>query len=463
MTTTTENNKRKNEEVKDALAKDATLEEGNNVVENKPSLKLATDNGKTKKVVVHKEETDTFGDSNPESMLVEGKLLGKGYMKQRTQEVDSDIGQDGGATWEELKAIEKRRRAILLRTELPLHRALMFWDGTCLRLLVKDWLFWITVFVYALARLFIPRGYSDVVYSGDIAIISAFLSFFLVFFVVQSNERYIKLYGESMKIVGCINNLATLSRVELSRERGQRLLRYMNAAHVAAYVGLSDNYTKKNFFNPINKSWKLLTDKEHERMIEIDMDDGGSCCRELIVWSMIEVQDALRIDLLDRYIARRMRGLILEFRGSVSTLYDYADQPVSFFYVHFIMLLSSLYLPLFAVSIASGAVESELWLADAVSGLIVFLQALFVVGLRILGQKLADPYGGDLEDLSVMHYVNDACRTSQRILASKNPPPFDDMEEDNLSRKQTEALGEAWKTSPAAAAPVIAGANSAQA
>jgi predicted membrane chloride channel (bestrophin family) len=391
------------------------------------------------------------GDEEEEIIVFEGEIAKDGHKKERTQEVDSDIDEDGKAKWEELKAIEKRRRAILQRTELPLYRTLMFWDGTCLRLLMKEGLFWITALIYVLARLFLPQDFSDVINSGDIAIVGGFLSFFLVFFVVQSNERYIKLYGLSMKMEGCIFNVASLSKVELSRERGLRLLRYMNAAQVTAYVGLSDTYTKKNFFDHVNKSWKLLTDQENERMNRINMDGGGSCYRELIVWGLMEVRDAFRSKELEKYTAREMRKYILALRGSIGALYDFDDQPVSFFYVHFIMLLSSLYLPIFAVSIAAGAAEADLWLADAVSGLIVFLQALFVIGLRILGQKLADPYGDDLEDLSVMHYVNFTCRMSRRIMTAETPPPFDELEEDNLSRTTTEALGEARKKTTAAA------------
>jgi predicted membrane chloride channel (bestrophin family) len=257
-----------------------------------------------------------------------------------------------------------------------------------------------------------------------------------------------------MQMEGLIHNIASLSRGELPTERGQRLLRYMNAAHVAAYVGLSDTYTKKNFFNPINKAWKLLTDQEHERMIELNMDGGGSCYRELIAWSLQEILDAEKRKVLDYYTLCIMRQYVLDFRGCIKTLYDYDDQPVSFFYVHFIMLLSTLYLPIFAMSIAAGAVEADSWLADAVSGLIVFLQALFVIGLRILGQKLSDPYGEDLEDLSVMQYVNVACRASQRIMAAETPPPLDAFEEGNLSRTTVEALGKATNMATTATAPV---------
>ena len=42
---------------------------------------------------------------------------------------------------------------------------------------------------------------------------------------------------------------------------------------------------------------------------------------------------------------------------------------------------------------------------EVLNGIIVFLQCIFVIGLRLIGQKMADPYGDDHEDLSVKTYV----------------------------------------------------------
>ena len=43
---------------------------------------------------------------------------------------------------------------------------------------------------------------------------------------------------------------------------------------------------------------------------------------------------------------------------------------------------------------------------QALSGLIVFLEAMMAVHLRILGQEMINPYGDDAEDLSVTTYVS---------------------------------------------------------
>jgi uncharacterized membrane protein YbhN (UPF0104 family) len=140
---------------------------------------------------------------------------------------------DDAYTWKELQTIEKRRRAILLRTELPSWRILMFWDGTCLRVLATDPLMWFTMLVYITvrvqARVGMPDYVSDIS-AGDIGVIGAFLSFFLVFFVVQSNNRFTALYNASMGCKGRIFDVASLCRAILPREHGLRLVRYMNAA-----------------------------------------------------------------------------------------------------------------------------------------------------------------------------------------------------------------------------------------
>lgn len=51
----------------------------------------------------------------------------------------------------------------------------------------------------------------------------------------------------------------------------------------------------------------------------------------------------------------------------------------------------------------------------------MFLQCIFVVGLRSLGTKMIDPYGDDLEDLSVILYVEATLEICDTIMKSKVP------------------------------------------
>jgi hypothetical protein len=133
----------------------------------------------------------------------------------------------------------------------------------------------------------------------------------------------------------------------------------------------------------------------------------------------------------------------------MDALYDYCDQPIHFFYIHFLCLLSAFYLPLFAMdnaySVGSG--DEVHWPAEVLTGLIVLLQAIFVIGLRMLGQRMVDPYGSDLEDLSVLRYVKEAWLVSNRILAVKLPAEVSPQVEEEMSRRKL-SLGHAWDPRP---------------
>lgn len=78
-------------------------------------------------------------------------------------------------------------------------------------------------------------------------------------------------------------------------------------------------------------------------------------------------------------------------------------------------------------------------------GLVVFIQALFVLGLRILGQKMSDPYGDDLLDLSVMFYVHATWIGSNRILNSHFPEEASKAVEQRLALQREEPIGMAWE------------------
>lgn len=108
-----------------------------------------------------------------------------------------------------------------------------------------------------------------------------------------------------------------------------RMIRYMNAAHCAGYVGLSDTYTKKNLFDNLNRSHKFLTKEEFQRIESLDMDNGSESFRELTTWTLKEIMDAQIQGLIDGRFAGEMRGTVMNFRSAMESIYDFHDQPVS--------------------------------------------------------------------------------------------------------------------------------------
>lgn len=365
------------------------------------------------------------------------------------------VGEDPAYSWEELKYIEGRRRAILERVELPFWKILGYWDGTCLKVLVKDALFWVTLVCYVVVRVQALSGrlpeYLTDLEDTNIDIIGGFLSFFLVLFVNQSNGRFTTMYGKSMSCASNIEHAASVAANYFPKANAHRLVRYLNAAHAAGYVGLaSDTYSARSFFVELNNIHGFLNEREMQRMMEIGMENGGNAFRELILWSIKEVKVVQDQGVIDARMSGETRGHIQKLRGAMTSLYDFQDQPIHFFYIHFLSLLTAFYLPLFAVATAYG-IESDgeqiKWTAEIVTGLIVFLQAVFVIGLRLLGQVMLDPFGDDYEDLSVMHYVQHTWKTSNCILFTQFPQDLDvAVEDENINKTRTK-LGSAWVSS----------------
>jgi predicted membrane chloride channel (bestrophin family) len=232
----------------------------------------------------------------------------------------------------------------------------------------------------------------------------------------------------------------------------------MNAAHAAGYVGLNRTYSKREFFDKMNNTLRFLDTEEMKRINITGMDYGADACHEMTEWCMMDVQLAFKEGHVDAREAGALKEKIIQFRGHLDTLYDYCDQPIHFFYIHFLCLLSALYLPLFAVDNAysAGVGEEVHWTLDLVSLLIVLLQSIFVIGLRLLGQKMVDPYGDDLEDLSVIYYVKSTWQTSNRMLAAQLPGPVSPELEEELDR-QKESIGFAWEKSKGTASFDVGG------
>lgn len=138
-------------------------------------------------------------------------------------------------SWEQLQAIEKRRRAILQRQgKHSYFRILLFYDGTLVKMLSTDPLLWLTMLIYIIVRIFahldrLPEVLNDIA-GADIGIVGAFLSFFLVLFVNDANATQAKIYGISMECQEAVLDAASLAKTTLPRERALRLIRYMNAA-----------------------------------------------------------------------------------------------------------------------------------------------------------------------------------------------------------------------------------------
>lgn len=80
-----------------------------------------------------------------------------------TKKIQEIVQSKTDLSHEQLVGIETRRRSILQRGGLPFWRILLFWEGTVLRLLLRDSFFWLVLIVYIAIRIQARYGTPDLV------------------------------------------------------------------------------------------------------------------------------------------------------------------------------------------------------------------------------------------------------------------------------------------------------------
>jgi len=336
--------------------------------------------------------------------------------------------KDNHLQYDELIKEDRYREKVASYCEEPFWKIIFHFKGTVLRVLIKDLLFYFTTAIYLAIRIL---AYKRSGLQGDIeedignlsdTLLKAgtYFFFFLVFYVNQNHARYFGLHQDTMTLMGIVCDVATLVKAILPMERARRINRHMNAAHVAMYTALSSTYEKENFFDPFVARFALLTEQEEYRMVEeIDVDNSGpKAAHEIITWIMCDIRDAQINSCIDTNEAKQLRQKLLQFRSTIAKIFVTSTLPIPFFYVHFLSILTAVYLPLFA-TIVAYEVAYRSWRAEILSAFLVFLQCLMVIGLRVLGQEMSDPYGGDLIDLQISRYVDMILTNSNQIMAAK--------------------------------------------
>eukprot|EP00977_Amphora_coffeiformis_P029109 scaffold38790_cov214-Amphora_coffeaeformis.AAC.1 len=196
----------------------------------------------------------------------------------------------------------------------------------------------------------------------------------------------------------------------------------------------------------MNRRYNILTPEEYHRIRQIEVCGFKSDpVREIITWCITDVHEALQRGLIDAHTAQDLREQILRVRGTIADMYDHYDQPLLFIYVHFIVILTAIYLPLAAVYVSHEVAKSESfhWFNDVIGILALLLQCIFVIGVRYVAQVMRVPYAGELESLPVLSFVEGCCDMSLRIMYSSGYRPLDGAIETCLARER-EPLGEFW-------------------
>ena len=349
-----------------------------------------------------------------------------------------------------LLKVEADRRELLRHSKLHYRQYTYFqlW-GTVIPTVWKlgDW--WLTVCIYLLGRLLMHFEVTTnplvvALDSRYVSIMGGFVSFLLVFYNNQTYARFTSQYEASMRMEGRIFNCAYITRDILPEGIAWQIVRYLNGAHLLGYIGLSEVYKRENTFSPLNAKLRLFTDEEREHLDLINMDVGGSCYREVLGWAVTLIQQArcgtiASVPPIDAQQYQILLSEVLQLRGAIGTLYDFEDQPIPFIYVHLVHFITIVYLLFFAYFVGTSAGVS------LVTGIVaVVLFGTIALGILEIGRLMSQPYGDDLSDLSVLHYVNFTWTMSRRILAGKSFVANSSAVERDLEKARP-ALGAAFE------------------
>jgi hypothetical protein len=337
--------------------------------------------------------------------------------------------------FQQLESIEDVRRRLLFRTRHTGSLTIMHtYYGTVFQSTVRSLQLWFSVILYVTIRLLnrynaIPLSAfpaADLTYTS---VIGSFLTFFLVFFASESYSRYKIQYDISMRCQSSIFDIITRLRVALPWETSIKMLRFLNMAHVLAYCGLSTTYNYRNLFLPLNDIYKLATDAELNRLLQIGIDPSGSAYREVLSWCVEMLYGAIDKGIMSERVGENIVKIVLALRQDLTKLYEHADQPIPFFYLHLVFFISLFYIPLFSYTLAVTGSGSGV----EITGLLaIFMNGLFILGIRESGYQFADPYGSDPLALSVMHYCTYTITMTRRLLASPALTSADGSEDEAL-------------------------------
>lgn len=116
---------------------------------------------------------------------------------------------------------------------------------------------------------------------------------------------------------------------------------------------------------------------------------------------------------------------VLGMRGKIGMIHDYVNQPMPFSYVSLMNFSIYFYLVIFTVSLGFGnEIDPDTVYAIRPSILefaILLFFSILMLGLKYLADRLQDPFGNDIEDLTVTDFVGSCADKSYEMLMMRFP------------------------------------------
>ncbi len=189
-------------------------------------------------------------------------------------------------TFQELETLVRQRAKLKNSAfEDGLAAVVRHFAKTVFRLLLFDAAFYTSVFGYVLLRWYGRSEGLEAFPLTPISCVGSLAAFIIVFFTSQAWQRFVVMYNLAMALEGRIFDATLFVQATLPPSAALQLWRYLNAAHVLLYLGVSPHYREGNLLRPLNEQYRLLNSAEMERLSLVGF-SGGTATREARACSM---------------------------------------------------------------------------------------------------------------------------------------------------------------------------------
>jgi predicted membrane chloride channel (bestrophin family) len=247
--------------------------------------------------------------------------------------------------------------------------------------------------------------------SSLLAVTGPLLFFFLVFFNNHAYTRWMSLYIATQAVVGRINDLGVLIRVKLAGHKQAQIniLRWIHAAHYTGYYFLPPlrDSSIMNFRWQHLYDIKLLTKREITDLRAAWALDALPL-RECVAWALAGLKRAHEQGFLNEQDCYYMDEQVLRMRASFADLYDYSNEPIPFAYYHHLKVLLMMYL----IFLSYMLIFFGVWYS-----IVIMVTASFtLLGLAIVADNIAQPFGYDATDFPVHQYCADLWKDHRHFI-----------------------------------------------
>lgn len=348
-------------------------------------------------------------------------------MSDDSSEVMIDDVLEGQAKLDNVQASDKRKLRVLARKNGGNWWAILCsFEGSILPGVFLHPLFWASVGIYIGCRFDAVRNNGPTTPASVLAlgslllVVGVLLAASLAIYTGLALKRYLGAFQVLEAVSKVTMDVAVLllgtpKWIEENRPGALRIVRYLGVAQLSACVAAVPLLSASNFSKPVSEK-HALADAGDLRYIKTTFGKdakAADCARCALAGAVAEANEAERYGMITPERANLLTEKVLLLGSLLADLQAYHSPSALSLPLSVGQLLSTavvFYLPtcsLYAAYGTGGSSEADIfWPAEVLAGLLVLSQAVLLLGLGLLSERLQLPLGGSADSLPVAPLVD---------------------------------------------------------